>query len=256
NCETDALVPARAARKNGGVNADKIAVQIDHRAARVARIDCGVRLNEIFKPLDLSIHSAARCTHDSHRGRFADSKWIADCEHNVAYLQFRRIANRQSGQAGGIDLEDCNIRLRIGSHELSGEIALVRQLDFDFSRAVDYVIVRHDGSVRSDDHARTEALLSLWLRLDSSTLIAEELPKERVIEEGHRLAGFRLHNLRGVDVHDRGKSRLQHRGEAVCKCAERHRRAVARNCHRKARGTVNGTTRPISKPGCEYRATG
>src|SRR5208282_6647003 len=88
NCETDALVPARAARKNGGVNADKIAVQIDHRAARVARIDCGVRLNEIFKPLDLSIHSAARCTHDSHRGRFADSKWIADCEHNVAYLQF------------------------------------------------------------------------------------------------------------------------------------------------------------------------
>ena len=67
-------------------------MQIDHRAAGIARIDRSVGLDEVFIILD-SQSAASRCADDSHRGRVVHSERIADREDHVADLQFRRIAD-------------------------------------------------------------------------------------------------------------------------------------------------------------------
>src|ERR1700723_2636140 len=94
------------------------------------------------------------------------------------------------------------------------------------------VIVRHDGSVGSHDHTRPQALLALILRLLllslPGSLIAEKLPKHRIVEKRHHLVRLRLHDLRRMNVHHRRQRRLQHGGKSVTEIPERHWRGAAR----------------------------
>ena len=86
NCEADALIAAASARENGGINSHQIAVQIDHRAAGISGVDRSVGLNEVLIVLDAQT-AASRGADDSHRGRFADSEWVANREHEIAHVQ-------------------------------------------------------------------------------------------------------------------------------------------------------------------------
>src|SRR6185437_2852912 len=108
NRESDSNVAAAAAAQDRGVDAYQVAVQIDERAARIARVNRRVCLNEILiilDPADQRIGAAAFRADDAHRRRLADSEWIADREYQVAHFQRRRIAQWQGRQTGRVDLQ-------------------------------------------------------------------------------------------------------------------------------------------------------
>src|ERR1700730_9230569 len=125
-------------------------MEIDQRAARVAWIDRRVGLDEVLIALNAQA-TATRCAYDSHRGRSADPKRIADCKDKVAYLQFRRVAERKSGQACSVDSQDRNVGLRVGADDLSLKLAVIAQEHLDVGSPIDYVVVRDDGHIRCDD---------------------------------------------------------------------------------------------------------
>src|ERR1700728_2845933 len=88
------------------------------------------------------------------------------------------------------------------------------------------------ASVGSLDHPRPQALLALILRLFllplAESLIAEKLPKHRIVEKRHHLVRLRLHDLRRMNVDHRRQRRLQHGGKSVAEIPERHWRGAAR----------------------------
>ena len=196
NGKADADVSFAAARGYGGVDADQIAVKVDHRSAGIPRIDRGVRLNEVLVIFD-SEAAAPGGADDAHRGRFAHSKWIANGEDHVADLQSRGIADCKCGKTGRIDFQHCDVGSRIGADELGFEFALVAELHFDIGCAIDDVIVRQNRAVGRDDHARAEALFAFGAHLLLAKLIAEELLEEWIVEERHGVAfcGFTTFEL-------------------------------------------------------------
>ncbi len=157
NRKTDSFISAFAAvsavRKNGGIDTDEIAMNVNHRAAGIAGVDGCIRLDEVFIVFDTKA-AASSCTHDSHRGRLANSKWIADRENQIPNLQLVRIAQRQSWQPRGVNLQYRDVRLRISSNHLGLKLTLVAEEDLDISRTLDHVIVRKNSSIGSDDDAR------------------------------------------------------------------------------------------------------
>ena len=56
--EADALVAAGFTGQDGGVDAHQVAARVDERAARVAAVDGGVGLDEVFKALDAEARRA------------------------------------------------------------------------------------------------------------------------------------------------------------------------------------------------------
>ena len=78
---------------------------------RIARIDCGVGLDEVLVVLDAE--TAAACgADDAHRGGFADAERIADRENQIAHLQLGGIAERQRGQILRVNFQDRDVGLR------------------------------------------------------------------------------------------------------------------------------------------------
>jgi len=243
NREADALIAAASTCENSGVDSHQIAMQIDHRAARISRVDRSVGLDEVFVILDTQ--SAASCgANDSHRGRFADSEWIANRKHEIAHMQGGRVTQRKRRQTVGIDLQHCDVRLRIGADELSLKFTLVAQLHFDIGSAVNHVIVRQNRAVRGKNHARAEALFAFRPRLRLSELIAKKLAEKWIVAKGiHSL--LLLHHFGCVDVDHRGKRGFQHGRKPIGKATQTDRQRFLghRHCHR--RGAHYCVARPV-----------
>ena len=55
--DTDA---AAARRQNGGIDADKFAVEIQQRAAGVAAVNWGIGLNKVFQPFEIKAATTQR----------------------------------------------------------------------------------------------------------------------------------------------------------------------------------------------------
>src|SRR5580704_5798308 len=105
-------------------------MEIDQRAAGVAGIDRRIGLDKVLIALNSQI-TATGCAYDSHGGRSADPKRIADGKDKVAYLQFRRVAEREGGQVCSVDSQDRNICLRVGADKLGLKLTVVAQEHFD-----------------------------------------------------------------------------------------------------------------------------
>ena len=73
-------------------------------------------------------------------------------------------AEHDSGQVGRVDLQYRDVDFRVGSDDVGLEFALVGQGDADIGRAIDYVVIGKNISIRADDHARTQAVLALLAR--------------------------------------------------------------------------------------------
>ena len=79
--------------KNRGVDANEFTPHIDQRAARIARIDGCIGLDEILVAL-LAEASATESAYQAGRHRLAEAEWIADGYHDFSDLQAVAVAHR------------------------------------------------------------------------------------------------------------------------------------------------------------------
>ena len=104
----------------------ELAAKIDQRAARIARIDGGVGLDEELIVGDADL--GARHRRDDAVGHgLADGERIADGEHEVADLQRVGIGEFERGEAFvlRLDAQHREVRAQILEHDLGFEFALV-----------------------------------------------------------------------------------------------------------------------------------
>ena len=146
------MISLATARDDGGIDANQIAVKVDHCSAGIARINGGVGLNEVLVIFDAET-AAPGGADDAHGGRFADSERIADREDDVPDANLEESPIARVGRPVASIFRTAISVLRIGADELGFEFSLVAELDFDVGRAIDDVVVRKNGAIRRDDDA-------------------------------------------------------------------------------------------------------
>src|SRR5699024_8291573 len=114
---------ATGARQDGGVDADQFAVQIDQRAARVAGVDGGVGLNEVFEAIPEAV--ATEAADDAGGDGLGQAERVADGNDEVADPQLVRVGYRQFGQVVGVDLYHRHVGRRRAADQLGLEFAVV-----------------------------------------------------------------------------------------------------------------------------------
>ena len=187
--ESDSLVAARVARKNGGIDANQMPFVIDQCAAGVARVNRRVGLNKIFQLFDSESPSAGG-THDAGRNRLAHAEWIANRQYDVADLDFAGVGQRQHWKVRPIDLEDRDVGPRIGAHYSGFHFSFIMQRDGNIRGALHHVIVRQNVAFGADDDARSESFLSaiLWNVEFVPEVISKKLAEKRIHTLRHSCA--------------------------------------------------------------------
>ena len=115
NREPHALVAARL-RQDRRVDADHLAGGVEQRTARIARIDRDIRLNERHEILLRQIASLRADDAGGHR--IFEAKRLADCDDPFANLQLVRVADCDSREILGIDLQQCKINVCVRSDDV------------------------------------------------------------------------------------------------------------------------------------------
>src|SRR5438105_1561225 len=127
--EADPLVAAALA-EDGGVDADQLAARVHQRAAGVARVDGGVRLNEVFVAGDAEAGAPERGD-DAERDGLIELERVADGQHPLRDLQLRRVAPRHRRQAARVDLQQRQVDGRIDADDLRAQLPFVPERDRD-----------------------------------------------------------------------------------------------------------------------------
>ena len=126
--------------EDGGVDADELALRVHERAARVARIDGGIGLDEALDVGDAQL-AAPGCADDPHGDGLTDPEGIADRQRQVAHAQAPGVADRCGGQTLRIGLEHGEVGLRIDADERELERAPVCK------HGADAIGVLHDMAI-------------------------------------------------------------------------------------------------------------
>ena len=182
-------------------------MDIDQRAAGVARIDGGIGLNEELIVGDADLGAGERGDDAVGHG-LADPERIANGEHDVADLQLIGIAELQRGELFAHALEPHYREIGAGvlEHQLGLELALVGERDLHFARPLDHVVVGDHEPARIDDDAGAERALHLLAR-QARVRAAEEAAEERIVEERRaildHLGRIDVDHRRGDPLHDR-----------------------------------------------------
>src|SRR5207245_10561855 len=133
NGEADASRGA-ARRVNRGVDADDFAVRVDERAAGIAAVYGGVRLNGLVNESGLAgLHSAAERADHAGSERGLKAKGIANGENFLADLKQTGIAQRQRDEALslGIDFYESDVIALVGADEFCRIVRLIAKYHFD-----------------------------------------------------------------------------------------------------------------------------
>ena len=140
------------------IDADDLAPHVDQRSSRVTGIDRGVGLNEVLNRVTAGVQPREQPSfgaHDSSRHgeskRFAER--VADRQHPLADARRVGIAEVDGRKTGGGDLDDRNVRQRVGPDGTSGELPVVEQPHGHAVRALDDVVIGEDIAVLRDDEA-------------------------------------------------------------------------------------------------------
>ncbi len=165
------------------------AFESDQRAAGIARIDGGVRLDEeaIVGNADLR---ARQRRHDALRHRLADAEGIADRQYEIADFQRIGIADLDRRQLScPLEFQHRKIGARIAQHDVGRIFAPILQRDLHVGHVLDDVIVGDDETVVLDDHAGAERLRRALAPARLS--VAEEAAEDRIVEQriARRLLG-------------------------------------------------------------------
>ncbi len=187
---------AAAAREDRGVDADQVARAVYQRAARVAGVDGGIGLNEVFERVDAEV-SALQRADDPHRHGLADAEGVADRQHHVADVHMVQGAEGDRRQVRELDLEHREVAVGIGAHDAGAGLAAVVERNLDLIGLLDHVVVGEDVALGPDDDPGTEAGCALRLAVQ---LLAEETAEQRIV---HQRVARDLDFLAGGDVHHR-----------------------------------------------------
>jgi hypothetical protein len=148
--EADALAAARG-RLDLLIDADDLAVGVDERAAGVAGVDRRVGLDrtrdaEAGQRLDRAID---RRDH-ADRQRLALAERRSDRRHRLADLDVMAVAERQRPEREPlrVDLQQRDVRVRIGADDLGLDRVAVRELDVDLARPLERVALAGGDDVR------------------------------------------------------------------------------------------------------------
>ena len=212
HCEADADVTARRA-DDGRVDADQLTAQIDQRATRIARVDRGIGLDEIFIAFNIEPGAAER-RNDAGRDGLPNAKWVADGQHIVPHLQRIRFAHLDRGEPLSRDLHQRDVGGGVRADQFGRELAAVAQGDDDFGGTFHHMVIGQHvalGRIHDDAGARR-------LRLPRPFRRAEEAAEERVVE--HRVVALGAARERR-DVDHAGCRLIDYR------CERRHRTAEA-----------------------------
>eukprot|EP00315_Gephyrocapsa_oceanica_P041992 CAMPEP_0185473886 /NCGR_PEP_ID=MMETSP1366-20130426/1733_1 /TAXON_ID=38817 /ORGANISM="Gephyrocapsa oceanica, Strain RCC1303" /LENGTH=496 /DNA_ID=CAMNT_0028080769 /DNA_START=26 /DNA_END=1516 /DNA_ORIENTATION=- len=171
--EADADVAARAARREDHrVDADEPAARVKERSARVARVDCGVRLDAVFdRPSAVAVDVPAEGGDDARRQGVVEAERIADGQHVLADAQRGGggdLQRLQRPQPRRVHLEHRQVLVRLMPDDRRLNLALDALQRDHHSRlgrlardwVGDNVIVGDDVAVGVPDKARASAGLN------------------------------------------------------------------------------------------------
>ena len=166
------------------VDADHLAIDVEQRAAGVARVDAGVGLDQVVVPLRAAhLHVAVEGRHDAAGHGVLVAIGIAKGEHRLPDHQVGRRADRDHGERLVVlDLDHREIGSRVVGDERGRCRLAGGERYLDASNALDHVVVRDDVATGVDDDTGAHPVDSLQF---AGTL---------VISIGHELLA--------VDVHD------------------------------------------------------
>jgi len=136
---------------NHGVDPDDFAIQIDQRAAAVARKYFGIGLDKIL--VGIMLEDAPLGANVAHRDRVVEFKGGADGKHEFAHPRGVGIAESGGRQSAGLDLHQRNVGLGIQALDLALESAAILQTDDDLVRIFNDVVIGQDVTVGRNDDA-------------------------------------------------------------------------------------------------------
>ena len=248
----DGRIAVHAARQLGGRDADHLTVLVDQRAARVARVDGRVGLDQGHDAVvDGHIAVDGRDAAAGDRVGELHAAGRADGIGIFAGLQLVGIAELRGGQlALGRDLDDREVGLLIRADDLGIQLGAVAQLDGHALRAVHHMVVGDDIAVRAHDDARTAAhaarrgredghdrradlFIDLLARQAVDHVVIVRVQLGRVVDLHGRLAAglralaaVRRRAAAGKQVADRRAACKQQAGRRDAAHADQHRLAV------------------------------
>ena len=216
-----------------GIDADDLAVGVDERPARVARVDRGVRLQP--KAIFARVGEIASCAgDDADRHRAVQAKRCAHGHHEIAFLEFQRLAKPRCGQGGqalgafgdALELDECEVGVLVVADFLGVEIAAIGEEAANLACFVDHVPVRENLALDPvDDHTTAEDLLGGLSA--SRELLAETLDIDNSGED----LGFGV--LDGfAEVHRRHRAALGADREIVTVAPGENRDSQQRQAHK------------------------
>src|SRR5690606_20252279 len=112
--------------KNRGINAHQVAVGIHQRTARVAGVNCGVSLDEVFVGVEAQLIAPGGAD-NAHGHRLTDAKGIADGQADVADADIVRAPESNEGQVWQVDLQHGEVGFRVAANQPSQGFAAIFQ---------------------------------------------------------------------------------------------------------------------------------
>src|SRR5207245_354203 len=109
--ESDSLTASGTA-EDGGVDSNQAPRDVHERAARVARIDRSVGLNEILVRFNSDIAPVSRADDALGHG-LSDTEWVANRERHVAYLHLVAVGHGDNREILRVYLDHGQIGLQV-----------------------------------------------------------------------------------------------------------------------------------------------
>ena len=167
---------------DGGVDAHQLAPLVDEGAAGIAGVHGRIGLDEGFN-LEFAAavgHRTAFGADDAGGDGAAElgAQRGTDGEDPLTEAELVAVAERDGRQVLRVNLDDGDVRSRVGAHDGGLILGIVVQGDVDRGSAGDDVVVRDDVAVRADDHAGAAAFLLPGLGLAVAIAEAEAVTEE------------------------------------------------------------------------------
>ena len=209
---------AAIGRQNRGVHTDNFTIQIEQRPARIAPVNCGIRLNiVVINPRQCPVSGR----NDSRRDREPLSQRIAHRHHPIAHARCVTVAEADERQRCiRRDLQHCDIGILIGADDLSGQSFTGEKFYFNLIGPFDHVIVCDDEPISRDHKPRPQGRGAAGPTIAATATIFElpkELFKRRALGHNttrHLIGATSNHGCRG-DIHHRGADLIGKIGKCI-----------------------------------------
>src|SRR5829696_2815993 len=206
-------------------DADNPSLHVEHGAARVSVVQCSVRLDGVLDGETVGRPNLATDRADHAGGEGAlETERAAQHDDRVPDLERagRRELEHRQIRRGTIDVQDGDVRGRIGADDLGVDLGAVGELDLHGLRVVNDVLVRDDVSLFVDDEAGPRRLargLALERRVSTAAGARMHLDDRVLVALVERCGGRR--GLRNGQIGRRGLCRRLGVGLEHNRCAHR-----------------------------------